>query len=144
MAASRPRRYDVACMGAPSRTPPLPRTLAACCLAIEVPLAVLALLLVGASALGLVDSMLLFAGLFYGALLTVPVVGAVVVAVLSSRGRSRRPLHALAAFVAVYVSIMATQWPLRIAFAAARPELERIAGEARRGIPFHGPQRAGL
>jgi hypothetical protein len=46
--------------------------------------------------------------------------------------------------VLLYVSILVTQWPLRLTFALSRPALEQMAQSLRSGNKLQGPQRAGF
>jgi hypothetical protein len=54
------------------------------------------------------------------------------------------PIHlALSASIAVVASVALFQWPLRAAYAASRPAMERIAKELYAGRKFTGPIRVG-
>lgn len=63
-------------------------------------------------------------------------------ALAAPRGRPGA-LVVVALSLAVAYSVRRTQWPLELAFRAAHPTLDRIAGDFRAGRPFAGPQRAG-
>jgi hypothetical protein len=62
---------------------------------------------------------------------------------LSWRSRALRWTVAVAVSVAP-ITILLTQWPFLLAFAASRPALERLADQVSSGVPVSTPQWAGL
>jgi hypothetical protein len=59
-------------------------------------------------------------------------------------GRATWPIHlALSASLALVASVALFQWPLRVAYALSRPEMERVAAQLRAGRRFTKPVRVG-
>lgn len=106
-------------------------------------LASLVVLVVAGGALRGMDGGSLFLLSMVGWVSAIPLVFAIF-AFRPSEERSNRVWIGLGLAFAITVSIFVTRWPLRLAAAAWRPELEALASSVASGHAFGTPRRVGL